>query len=172
MRVKTGREGSVETGAILSEDRVYRYVLWRIWDRSKKPCLWIGLNPSTADETEDDPTIRRCMGFARDWGHGGIYMCNIYPYRATDPAELDKATVDILGEPHRNHKLLWRCAAQSDRVVAAWGASHPVDQVTEQMIRMNIEPRQRVQCLGTTKDGHPRHPLYIKKTTRPRPLYD
>lgn len=77
----------MKTGANLSECRRYRFSLWRIWDEALPYALFIGLNPSTADETANDPTITRCINFAKDWGYGGIYMANLFAYRATDPSE-------------------------------------------------------------------------------------
>ena len=78
----------MEKDAILSEDRKYRYVLSRIWDKSKPIVMIIGLNPSTADETEDDRTIRRCIKFADSWGYGGVYMLNLFAFRATKPTDM------------------------------------------------------------------------------------
>ncbi len=73
----------MRTDAKLSDCRIYRYALWRIWDDAKPLVMFIGLNPSTADETEDDPTIRRCISFAQNWGYGGLYMANLFVFRAT-----------------------------------------------------------------------------------------
>lgn len=74
--------------AILSEDRKYRYILSRTWDETKPTVLFIGLNPSTADENEDDPTIRRCIIFAKSWGYGGLIMANLFAFRTTNPQGL------------------------------------------------------------------------------------
>lgn len=71
--------------ATLSEDRKYRYTLTRIWDETKPKVMFIGLNPSTADETKDDPTIIRCINFAKSWGYGGLEMTNLFAFRATNP---------------------------------------------------------------------------------------
>jgi len=75
----------VVSGATFSTDRVYRYALWRVWDAALPSFVVIGLNPSTADETENDPTIRRCIGFAKREGCGGLVMLNLFAVRATDP---------------------------------------------------------------------------------------
>jgi hypothetical protein len=77
-----------ERAAVLSECGRYRYVLTRTWDHDLAACAFIGLNPSTADAHEDDPTIRRCIRFARDWGHGGLIMLNLFAWRSTDPRGL------------------------------------------------------------------------------------
>ena len=86
----TGAE-AMERGARLSPCRTYRYALWRRWGEGP-PAMFIGLNPSTADETADDPTIRRCIAFARSWGHGALCMANLFAYRATQPADIPAAT--------------------------------------------------------------------------------
>ena len=75
----------IHSDALFSEDRIYRYALWRTWDESLPKALFIGLNPSTADEIQDDPTIRRCIRYSMDWGYGGYIMGNIFGYRSTDP---------------------------------------------------------------------------------------
>lgn len=74
--------------AVLSADRRYRYGLFRIWDLERPLAMFVGLNPSTADETDDDPTIRRCVRFASDWQYGGLIMANLFAYRATSPRDL------------------------------------------------------------------------------------
>jgi hypothetical protein len=84
-----------ESGAEFSECQQYRYTLWRTWDSQADRVMFIGLNPSTADETEDDPTIRRCIRFAKDWGYGGILMMNAYAYRSTAPRGLKQVTDPI-----------------------------------------------------------------------------
>jgi hypothetical protein len=108
------------TGAVLSPDRVYRYALWRVWDASKPIVLFVGFNPSTADEHVDDPTIRRCIGFAKSWGYGGLVMANVYAYRATDPREVIALERDVAVGPN-NDETLRTLAEDCDLVVAAWG---------------------------------------------------
>jgi len=147
---------SGETGAVLSGDRKYRYALWRRWS-SKPYVLFVGLNPSTADEKEDDPTIRRCKTFARDWGYGAVVMVNLFAIRATDPK-------DMMAYPHPvggdNNVWLQDLAKNADEIVCAWGAngSH---QERGQYVAELLEGYD-LKCLGVTKAGHPRHPLYIK----------
>ena len=75
--------------AIFSKDRIYRYALYRIWNKHLPKVLFIGLNPSTADETKNDPTIRRCIGYAKKWNYGGFIMGNIFAYRSTNPKKLN-----------------------------------------------------------------------------------
>lgn len=177
---------AVERSAVFSDDRVYRYALRRIWDPALAPAMFIGLNPSTADETEDDPTVRRCIRFARDWGYGGLLMSNLFAYRATDPEELmgewwdREGARNPVGEreetgpvgTRRNMNDVWleRLARRAGVMVAAWGA-HPMPQMLEPRpghVQHMLGPA--LQCLGTTKAGHPRHPLYLKADTRLQPL--
>lgn len=84
----------MKSDAELSKCRTYRYALWRTWDESKPFAMFVGLNPSTADELEDDPTIRRCINFSKLWGYGGLCMVNLFAYRATDPTALFLVAVD------------------------------------------------------------------------------
>lgn len=106
----------VSKGADLSFDRTYRYSLWRIWNADKPFVLFIGLNPSAADENEDDPTIRRCINFARRWGYGGLYMANLFALRATDPSEM-KAHKRPVGQG--NDDVLLELSKQAGLIVCA-----------------------------------------------------
>ena len=122
----------------------------------------IGLNPSTADETQDDPTIRRCKRFAKDWGYGGLIMTNLFAIRATDPKEMIKHPEPV-GEDNND----WLSASAKDAgiILAAWGAKgghKNRDRVVKFLLRKN-----RIMCLGLTKQGQPKRPLYIKADTKP-----
>lgn len=145
--------------AIFSECRTYRYALWRWWDKTKSSALFIGLNPSTADETKDDPTIRRCIRFARDWGYGGLCMANLFAFRATDPKVMKKCRFPVGSE---NTNWLMRLSEQSAVVVFAWGTHGGHEE--RDMVISDLIPGG--MCLGKTKNGHPRHPLYIKADTK------
>lgn len=153
--------------ADLSTDHVYRWELTRTWDRSKGRVCWVMLNPSTADERDDDATIRRCTGFARSWGYGGIVVRNLYALRSTDPANL-WTHPDPVGPS--NTTYLNRCALD-ELVVCAWGAhgardgrgDHVVLALAAQLDLLGRVPHH----IGLTKDGQPRHPLYVKATQRP-----
>jgi hypothetical protein len=150
-------------GATLSPDRRYRYRLFRTWDRVRGVVAFVGLNPSTADEFTDDPTIRRCLRFARDWGYGGIEMLNLFAYRATDPRELHQVYNPV--GPDNDRHLLER--AQACRlVVACWGAyQYGRDRAAHvRQLLAGVE----LHHLGLTKIGQPRHPLYLKATTQPQ----
>jgi hypothetical protein len=120
----------------------------------------IGLNPSTADETEDDPTIRRCVQFARLWGYGGLCMANLFAFRAAKPAELFAAS-DPIGPG--NDEWLMKLAASAGVVVAAWGngGTH--------LERANAVTRliPNLYCLRMNRSGQPAHPLYLPADLRP-----
>lgn len=151
--------------AHLSPDGRFRWSLSRTWDAATDPLVWLMLNPSTADAEQDDPTIRRCIGFARDRGYGGIVVVNLFAYRATEPIDLVDALragwIDAL-DFDLNRASVGAAASMRD-VVAAWGA-HPI----ARQVRHGIDVRdvaRNVWCLGRTKDGYPRHPLYVKADT-------
>lgn len=144
-------------GAVFSPDRVYRYELRRTWGEGGV-VAFIGLNPSTADETLDDPTIRRCIGFAKRWGYGHLVMLNLFAFRATDPREM-KAAIHPIGP--ENDKHIVQVARRADLVVCAWGV-HGSYQGRDQDV-LNILP-VHPQALGVTKDGYPKHPLYLPAT--------
>ena len=148
---------SADIGASFSPDRNYRYSLWRRWEQNAPYALFIGLNPSTANEREDDPTIRRCKRFAADWGYGAIYMANLFALRATDPKVMlrhnDPVGVD-------NDVWLQDLARDAGVIVCAWGA-HGGHRERDKRV-MHLLSAHDLMCLGSTKDGKPRHPLYIK----------
>ncbi len=150
--------------AIFSDDRKYRYTLWRSWSEEPVPfggyAMFIGLNPSTADETEDDPTIRRCIGFAKSWGYGGLCMCNLFAFRATEPSEMKKIEHPLGSQ---NDKYLVSSARGSGVVVAAWGNSG--DHLDRNKAVISLIPD--LHYLRLTKAGHPAHPLYLPKILQP-----
>jgi hypothetical protein len=147
-------------GAQFSDCRTYRYALWRIWGKQHQMLMVIGLNPSTADETVDDPTIRRCIGFAKRLGFDGLYMLNLFAFRATDPRVMEKAD-DPVGPGNLEAFGYYRTKCQ--KIVAAWGA-HQLARA--QGVRVTENLWRVVECWGKTKDGHPRHPLYLKGDTQ------
>lgn len=150
---------ALESGAIFSPCRTWRYKLWRVWDDGRPPLNVIGLNPSTADETANDPTIRRCIGFARDWGYGGLLMTNIFAFRATDPRVM-KAHPEPIGQDNDLH--LKKAAAVAGLVLAAWG-NHGAFLERGEAVRKMIPG---LQCFRVTKSGHPEHPLYQRADAR------
>lgn len=147
------------TGAIISEDKKYRYQLWRIWDDEKPKCLFVMLNPSTADASKDDATIRRCIAFAKSWGYGGIYVGNNFPYRATNPKELlNKPFSEIA--PTENIKHLNEMSSKCEMHILAYG-NIPVKDCEP----LHID--ERWHYLKLTKAGNPCHPLYLKQDLKP-----
>ena len=153
-------------GAEISECRTWRYRLWRVWDADKPALMFIMLNPSTADEQEDDPTIRRCVGFAKAWGFGGISVCNLFAFRATDPAELRDAADPVGPE---NDRILLEVATSGavGLVLAAWGNYGGLNYrsgAVREMLRAN---GVKLMALSITKAKEPGHPLYIKADTCP-----
>lgn len=145
--------------AVISDCGKYRYVLTRIWDTSKPVLLWCMLNPSTADASVDDPTIRKCVGFAKRWGYGGIVVVNLFAYRATKPGELATAGCDVVG-PH-NDVVIIRLSHLFDAIVAAWGVNGDIMRRDEHVLRLWQRERlmHKVFCLTMTHSGYPRHPL-------------
>ena len=155
-----------EWGAAFSPCRTYRYDLWRVWSPRGGKVAFIGLNPSTADEYTNDPTIRRCIGFAKKWGYGGMHMLNIFAYRATDPKVLKQWPTPAGPE---NDRFLYEIAKSSDLVVCAWGShGEYLDrgvEVAQYLTRSGI----MLHCLKKTKGGHPGHPLYLRGDLEPFP---
>lgn len=147
-------------GAEFSKCRRYRYALWRIWDEVKAPVMFIGLNPSTANEATNDPTIRRVIHFAKAWGHGGVYMLNCFPFVSTNPNDLRTE-----GNQALNDHWLYKCAAKSSRIVFAWGAFSVVRDLGRDIELKGMFPQ--AQALVINADGTPRHPLYVKGDTVP-----
>lgn len=149
------------SGADLSICGTYRYDLWRRWCDGPW-ALWIMLNPSTADADVDDPTIRRCRGFSKAWGYGGLAVVNLFAYRATIPDELTRVR-DPRGPLNKQRIKLWLDDHRTSAVIAAWGTAwRKVDQPRLNVEGMAREAGHDVFCLGTTKRGHPRHPLYVR----------
>jgi hypothetical protein len=152
----------VKTWAEFSPCRTWRYLLGRQWDESLPTIVFVGLNPSTADETQDDPTIRRCIAFAKSWGYGTLLMVNLFAFRATDPREMMAAS-DPVGPD--NDRYLRNCNDMGTLVVAAWGATGGFKNRDREVVQL----LERLGCLGTTKAGYPRHPLYLRADLKPRP---
>ena len=162
--------GNPICGARFSPCEKYRYVLWRKWDESLPFCAWIGLNPSTADESKDDPTIRRCIGFARAWCYGGIYMLNLFAYRATLPEHM-KAAADPVGP--ENNPQLRHFHLLAHVTIAAWGNHGAFMDRDVAVCALNALSKtlgERMSCLRLTKGGHPSHPLYLPGDLKPIPF--
>lgn len=148
--------------AIISKRGRYRYSLVRQWDRTRPYLPFIMLNPSTADATQDDPTIRRCISFARREGCGGIVVLNLYALRSTDPKRLRE--VDDPVGPF-NHRVIYDAATVAAEagvpVICAWGVND-ISQAAGGALAEAREAGAKLMCLGKTAHGHPRHPLYVR----------
>jgi hypothetical protein len=157
------------TGARFGADRRYRYTLWRVWDADRGLCNFLMLNPSTADETSNDPTAERCERRARLWGYGGLVVTNIFALRATDPAVLRQA-IDPIGRG--NDEVIAAVACDAALVVCGWG-NHGgyrgrAIAVRSLLTGLGVVP----SCLGQTKRREPAHPLYLGYDRVPVPMAD
>ena len=159
MKIKIKNDTSGK--AIFSECEKYRYSLTREWDSSKEKILFLLLNPSTADAEHDDPTIRRCTNYAKLWGYGGLYIGNIFAFRATEPTVMRKQS-DPIGP--LNNGFILMLHKQAAITVAGWGSNGSFlnrEAYIKRLLKSNI------YYLKLTKDGHPGHPLYLKKDLKP-----
>ena len=169
VRLKVGAE--VVSRAEFSADGRYRTVLERRWDGlpfgSPGVCAWIMMNPSTADETVDDPTVRRARDFSRRWGYGAMVVLNAFALRATRPAMLLEAE-DPVGPGNDAAIADW--AARADRVVVAWGLPpKPLRGRARAVAALLDRAGARPLALRVTAEGQPGHPLYIAGDTLPLP---
>lgn len=156
----------VTSGATFDRSGKYRYLLWREWRLDLPTCVFIMLNPSTADATTDDPTIRRVTAFAHDFGFGRFDVVNLFAYRATESAVL--ATVrDPVGKSNNDYIL--ETVSRSDACFAAWGNCGALKQRSKAV--MDLLPQHiEVRCLGVNKSGEPKHPLYLPSRTKAIPF--
>lgn len=145
-------------GAMFSECRKYRYALWRIWDESKPLVMFIGLNPSTANESANDKTIARVIGFATSWGYGGVYMMNLFTYVTKYPTELVKDD-----NKEENFKRILEIAGKCKLIMFAWGNFYVMGRDKELMALI-----PEGHCLKQNKNGSPQHPLFVPAETKPQ----
>lgn len=155
----------VESTATFSQGRTYRYALTRGWDAARPLAVFIMLNPSTADALADDPTIRRCISFAQSWTAGGLLVLNLFGLRATDPKVLRRHP-DPVG-PDNDLVIADRLSGAEPvgPVICAWGSHAGVAERADRVLALLRNRAIRPLCLGTTKAGHPRHPLYVRGDT-------
>ena len=145
------------SGAVFTDDRTHRLYLWRRWNKEGPWVMFIGLNPSTADERLNDPTVRRCIGFALKWGYGGMFMCNVFTLVSTDPKKLNVEIPVVMEASLAMRVIRERCR----EAVAAWGDLITKVRVGEERVERIKQDLSPLHCLGMTKQGHPRHPLYL-----------
>jgi hypothetical protein len=153
----------IEAGAIIDISSTYRYLLWRSWDQQRPRLGFMMLNPSTADATQDDPTIRRCLGFAHAWGYGSLEVVNLFAYRSPTPKALGKVPDPVGPE---NDRYLLACTQRVQTLILAWGNHGSFHNRHLQVLSL-LADGQPLYCLGLTQAGQPRHPLYLSRNTIP-----
>ena len=158
----TGTHG--DATATFDPTRTYRYRLARTWDPTGPVVAFVMLNPSTADAEVLDPTVRRCVGFARAWEFGSLEVVNLFAFRATDPRDLLRADAPV---GPANDRAILDAVSVADRVVVAWGARGTHLGRAAAVTGLLRAGPVRPLALATTKDGQPRHPLYLRADTRP-----
>lgn len=150
--------------ATLSPCGQYRYRLWRAWDESKPRVLFVMLNPSTADAEADDPTIKKCVKFARAWGYGSLEVVNLFALRSTDPAAF-KGHPNPVGAG--NDSYILDAASRAGKIVAAWGSNKAIGDRGTQVRAMLAREGFDLYCLRVSDKGMPWHPLYIPDAQTP-----
>ena len=155
----------MKRNVLVSDCGRYRYLLSRQWDRGDRQALFIMLNPSTADAEIDDATIRSCIRLCKAWSFGGFEVVNLFGWRATDPKELLTASEDPVGSS--NDRIAKMAINRCDVVICAWGQNKVMGSFRPKQMRdLVLSQRSHVAfCLGITKGGHPKHPLYVKTET-------
>ena len=153
---------------MISKCGVYRYVLHRQWNDGDKRVVFLMLNPSTADATEDDPTIRRCVGYGQDWGLDGLTVVNLFPLRATDPTELrahqEPTEITKANLGYIESECYWN---RPEYVVCAWGTNGGLYRRDKIVLRALTELGTNLTVLKRNEDGSPAHPLYLRKNLKP-----
>lgn len=150
--------------ALFSPCQKYRYALWREWDTGSGQVLFVGLNPSVANEQKDDPTIRRCMGFAQSWGYRRLCVVNLYAYRDKSPKVLFQQKDPIGPE---NDQYLQQFISDSERIIVAWGNHALRSDRYLAVLKLIAKP----WCLQINKSGQPAHPLYLKHDIQVKPYH-
>jgi len=164
MIIKTHQKSDTLSEASYSDCERYRYALTRVWDGSGRKVLFLMLNPSTATELQNDPTVERCERRARTLGFGAFRVCNIFAFRATDPRDM-RAAADPVGAA--NDAAIIAAIDWADEVVAGWG-NHGDHLARGAAVKALLKARPKTpKHLGLTKSGHPKHPLYIAYKTQP-----
>lgn len=153
-----------KSGATISDCGLYRYHLWRMWDECLPTMIFVMQNPSTADANDDDPTIRKCLGYARRDGFGSISVRNVFALRATDEREL-LTHPDPVGSLNEENLLACRNVSMMTRLVVAWGNRLHKRLNRHYQNAANICAMQGAYCLGTNKSGEPKHPLFLHGDT-------
>lgn len=171
----------MKSSAVISPCGTYRYWLERRWADNGQPQVFVMLNPSTADATADDPTIRRCVNYAKREGASGLIVVNLFAFRATDPKELSLMTdlgIDIVGPQNAENLGMALLTAQlyRRRVICAWGANAHAVKPGAELVQRAKDFGVELACLGVSKAWAPKHPLYLNTTAPllpyPHPMID
>ncbi|MDQ2091019.1 DUF1643 domain-containing protein [Marimonas arenosa] len=161
---RTHIKGDAPSTAVYSDCERYRYMLTRTWDEGASRALFIMLNPSTATEVQNDPTVERCERRARALGFGAFRVTNIFAWRETDPKKMRTAGDPVGSE---NDQAIAESCPWADQIIAAWGTHGAHLERGAEVEALLRRTRRPVFHLGLTKDGHPKHPLYIAYTQQP-----
>lgn len=164
MITRTHTKGDAPSTAIYSDNERYRYSLRRIWDPNGRKALFVMLNPSTATEVQNDPTVERCERRARALGFGAFCVTNIFAWRDTDPKKM-RAAPDPVGP--ENDAVISECARWADRIICAWGTHGAYLNRGPEVEAVLRAAGHELYHLGLSKAGHPKHPLYIGYDTQP-----
>ena len=157
----------LESEAIFSPDRKYRYKLSRTWDDDEPKVAFIMLNPSVADENANDPTVSRCVRYAMDWGYGTLIVGNLFAIVSTDPKEIWKNEIGHDPVGPENDRYLMEINTEADLTVVAWGNHGVYNNRGKQVLKILSNPH----CLEMNRvTGEPAHPLYMPKDMKPKPL--
>ncbi len=166
-RTHTSDDGTFSK-AIYTDCERYRYVLTRQWEEvSENRAVFIGLNPSTATEYQNDPTVARCIKYAKTWGHDSMTMLNAFAFRSTDPKGL-KSVEDPVGSA--NDRYILKQCRDASQIILCWGThAEYLDRGLKLLEKLSGRSFE-LNCLKITKNGHPSHPLYLKKDLQPIPF--
>ena len=159
-------KGDAPSIAVYSDCERYRYTLTRVWEPAGEKALFVMLNPSTATEVQNDPTVERCERRARTLGFGAFRVCNIFAWRDTDPKAMRRADEPV-GRPENDAAIVAGCH-WADTIVCAWGTHGAHLGRGPEVERLMRETGRVLHHLGLTKEGHPKHPLYIAYTQSPQ----
>ncbi|MEM1236246.1 MAG: DUF1643 domain-containing protein [Pseudomonadota bacterium] len=166
MITRTHTKGDAPSTAVYSDCERYRYSLTRVWDPVGRKALFIMLNPSTATEVQNDPTVERCERRARALGFGSFRVLNIFAWRDTDPKKM-RAAADPVGP--ENDTAIIESLTWADQIIAAWGTHGEHLERGAAVERLLRSSGHDLFHLGLSKAGHPKHPLYISYETQPEP---
>ena len=159
-------DGPTTSWATYSDCETYRFALTRTWDPKGRKVMFVMLNPSKATEVANDPTVERCEARAKTLGFGAFMVTNLFSLRETDPHAMRKHPYPV-GEA--TDDALQNGADWADMTIAAWGVHGVHQRRNTEVVSLFQSHNQPLHCLGETKDGHPRHPLYLPYSAQPQP---